>query len=138
MPLRLQYGKFRKCTTTKHVRGRYYTHIHLYMELKGSEFIISHTFQRNNAFCVPEILCVRSLLAEMIPRVYSSIRYTRGILAYTVYGIREGSLPLKGIHDKISGTQNVTLALKCMANYKFRALQRHDRCSDSQCVRSNA
>ena len=43
------------------------------------------------------------------------------------------------IQYKIPSTcnTNVTLALKCMANQKFRALQFHDRYSDSQCVRSN-
>ena len=34
--------------------------------------------------------------------------------------------------EDLTRNRNVTLA--CMANYKFRALQLHDRHSDSQCI----
>ena len=37
----------------------------------------------------------------------------------------------------VRANRNIMLALKCMANYKFRALQLHYRYSNSQCVRSN-
>ena len=44
-----------------------------------------------------------------------------------------------GLHYKISSmrNRNVMVALKCMANSNFRALQLNDRYSDSQCVRHN-
>ena len=43
--------------------------------------------------------------------------------------------PRAYIINSSTRNRNVTPALKCMANYTFRAVQLHDRYSDSQCVR---
>ena len=52
-----------------------------------------------------------------------------------LYGIVSAKRDLT--HTLSNFNRNVTPALKCMANLKFRALQLHDGYSDSQCVRSN-